>query len=582
MGDLDNTEERPAQEPDQPAPVVPPAAAPVFPPPQTPVVPAPIPGGPPPPPRQPPPLPAPPAPPAKKKSRLWLWIVIAIVAVLVIAAIVLVANLFGGGSEVPNLAGLSLSDATTTLDKAGLELGEVVYTTELPAGAKDGEVVGQLPPAGEQVDKGTKVDVIVARSAQTATVPNVVGMTSDEAAKSLSDAGFTAKPVSVESDADKGTVVDQSPKAGATAATGSEVTVMVSAGKQQTLVPNVVGKTEEDATSTLTAAGYKAQTKSEYNEKVEKGLVASQSPAGGTAADAGTTVTIVVSQGKNPNVTVPDVVGMTQDDATSALTAAGYKVKVQTSYDEKVEKGLVVSQSPAGGTAADAGTTVTILVSQGKNPTVTVPNVVGMTETDAGAALSDAGLEPVPSSSYSDTVPAGTVISQDPAAGKSVTAGSPVSYAVSQGPKPPDTATVPPVVGKTEDEATTALQQAGYKAAVSRAYSDSVAKDVVAAQAPQGGVVTQPGITVGLLVSDGQAPGPDFVVVPDLRAMTLDQATAALQALGLTVTSYEAFTDLQPDGQVFAQLPPPGYEVAPGVAVTVLVSKGPQPQVNPQ
>jgi hypothetical protein len=93
-----------------------------------------------------------PPPPAPKKSRLWLWIILGIVAVLVIAAIVLTGIVFGGGSEVPDLAGLSTAQATVVLEDAGLVLGRTVYTVELPEGTKEGEIVGQLPAAGTQVE----------------------------------------------------------------------------------------------------------------------------------------------------------------------------------------------------------------------------------------------------------------------------------------------------------------------------------------------------------------------------------------------------------------------------------------------
>lgn len=460
-----------------------------------------------------PPEAATPPPPAKDRSRRWLWIVLGVAAALVIAAIVLIAVRFGDGAEVPDLAGLSVPEATSVLEEVGLVFGKAVYTDGLPAGVDEGDIVGQLPPAGMQAEKGTKVDVIVAKGEQVATVPDVVGMSSDQAAQALGEIGLKAKSVEVEHDAQVGVVVDQSPQAGTKVAPGSEVTVMVSAGRADTLVP--------------------------------------------------------------------DVVGSTQDEATSVLTGAGYKVETKTGYDEDVEKGLVADQSPGGGTAAEPATTVSILVSAGRNPEVMVPAVVGLTEQNAAKLLEDAGLEPVSGPSFSDAVPVGVVISQDPDAGAAVAVGSAVSIAVSQGPKPAETATVPDVVGKSEPEATGLLVQAGYQVAVARVFSETVSKDAVGAQAPAPGNVTPPGITVALLVSDGPRPGLEFATVPDVRGMTLDEATAALDQAGLMVASSELYTQLAPKGQVFAQLPPAGYPVAPGSTVVVIVSKGPYVQVNP-
>ncbi len=451
--------------------------------------------------------------PAKNRSRRWLWVVLGIAAALVVAAIVLIGVRFGNSAEVPDLAGLSVPEATSALEEVGLVFGRAVYTDGLPTGVDEGDIVGQLPPAGTQAEKGTEVDVIVARGEQVATVPDVVGMSSDKAAQALGETGLKAKLVEVEHDAQVGVVVDQSPQAGTKVAPGSEVTVMVSAGRAETLVP--------------------------------------------------------------------DVVGSTQDKATSVLAEAGYTVETKTGYDEDVEKGLVADQSPGGGTSAEPGTTVSILVSAGGNPEVVVPAVVGLTEQNAAELLEDAGLEPVSSPSFSDAAPVGVVISQDPDAGAAVPVGSPVNIAVSQGPKPADTATVPEVVGKSEPEATDLLVQAGYQVAVTRVFSETVPKDVVGAQLPAPGIVTPPGITVALLVSDGPRPGLEFATVPDVRGMTLDEATAALDQAGLMVTSSELYTQLAPEGRVFAQLPPAGYPVAPGSTVLVIVSKGPYVQVNP-
>ncbi len=460
----------------------------------------------------PPAAPASSTPPPEKGSRLWLWILLGIVVVLVIVAIVLTVALKGGKAEVPSLAGLSLTEGVAELEAAQLRLGEVTYTSDVPAGTEQGQIVSQKPAAGEAVDEGTQVDVVVAGKAEVK-VPDVVGMTADEAARTLGAAGLQSESVQVENEAEPGTVVDQSPAAGTPVAPGSQVTVMVSTGVTQTLVPKVVGLTEADATATL--------------------------------------------------------------------EEAGYKVEKDTTYDDQVEAGIVVNQSPDAGTAAEPGAAVTITVSKGSNPTVTVPNVVGMTEAEAAKALSDAGYEPVSSGSFDNTVPAGDVISQDPQAGVAASVGSAVNIVISLGPKPAQTATVPDVVGQTEAEAVAALEQAGYQVVTATIYSDDVPKGVVGEQVPPAGSVTQPGITVGIVASAGPRPTVDFVLVPDVRGMTLDQATATLGDLGLKVTSAEFFTELAPKGQVFAQLPPAGYPVPPGATVIVVVSLGPYLQVNP-
>jgi len=121
-----------------------------------------------------PPVPSAPPSPAADRSRRWLWIILGIAAALVVAAIVLIGVRFGGGVEVPDLAGLSVPEATSVLEEVGLVFGRAVYTDGLPTGVDEGDIVGQLPPAGTRAEKGTKVDVIVARGEKVATVPDVV------------------------------------------------------------------------------------------------------------------------------------------------------------------------------------------------------------------------------------------------------------------------------------------------------------------------------------------------------------------------------------------------------------------------
>jgi len=128
-------------------------------------------------------------------------VLLGIVGALVIVVIVLLATMLGGKAVVPDLTGLSLTKGVAALDEAGLELGEVAYTSDIPAGIEEGQVVTQRPTAGEEVDQGTSVDVVVAGKAEV-TVPDVVGMTAEEAADALGAAGLEAKSIEVEHDAE--------------------------------------------------------------------------------------------------------------------------------------------------------------------------------------------------------------------------------------------------------------------------------------------------------------------------------------------------------------------------------------------
>ena len=179
--------------------------------------------------------------------------------------------------------------------------------------------------------------------------------------------------------------------------------------------------------------------------KSTEGTVLNQDPVGGSEVSAGTTINVIVagtenvdftdseSQSEQNNVPVPNVVGKLEKDASSTLSAAGFKVSKTYKYDDSVDAGKVVSQSPRGGNAQE-GSTVTIVISQGKKSS-TVPSVQGHSKKDAQAALQKAGLKVAVKEEYSDSVKAGQVISQSVASGKIVPADTTVTITVSKGPE---------------------------------------------------------------------------------------------------------------------------------------------------
>lgn len=127
-------------------------------------------------------------------------------------------------------------------------------------------------------------------------------------------------------------------------------------------VPSVIGLPEAEASAQLQAAGFTVTAQQAPDPNVAEGLVAGQNPAGGEAQE-GSAVTIIVSTGP-ADAEVPNVVGLSESEARTRLTGAGFAVTVQQASDAAIEAGDVISQNPSGGTAAP-GTTVTIVVSTG-------------------------------------------------------------------------------------------------------------------------------------------------------------------------------------------------------------------------
>jgi eukaryotic-like serine/threonine-protein kinase len=247
-------------------------------------------------------------PPAKKKRRVWLWILVGlIVAALIGLAIAWAAGAFKGSVTVPDVTGMSLQKATTTLENAGLKLGTVNY--QQGQGAQ-GTILSQSPGAGASVKDGSAVDVVAVGTSVKA-VPNVVGMSQSAASAAIVNAGFAVGTVSAvnSSSVPKGQVTDQAPAAGTQAPTGSQIALTVSAGPkpssspQPVAVPDVTGQTQAQATSTLQSAGFAVVVVKEPSDTVPSGSVIDQTPSAGVVAAPGTSVTMVVSTGPSPTPT---------------------------------------------------------------------------------------------------------------------------------------------------------------------------------------------------------------------------------------------------------------------------------------
>lgn len=204
---------------------------------------------------------------------------------------------------------------------------------------------------------------------QRVTVPDVVGMSVEKAQRTLESQGLKLGAQTPQtSDEPEDTVLSQDPEADTQLAEGEGVTVVVSAGKQQTQVPPLEGLTSLDAVRTaLRDAKLELGNVKQVESDQPAGYVLSQNPAAFSTVDVGTKVTIEVSTGV---VDVPSVVGFTQSAATSALSKAGMDVSVVTTSSDQAA-GIVISQDPPGGTQVKKGTTVTITVSTGGEPTPT-------------------------------------------------------------------------------------------------------------------------------------------------------------------------------------------------------------------
>jgi eukaryotic-like serine/threonine-protein kinase len=252
-------------------------------------------------------------------------------------------------------------------------------------------------------------------------VPRVVGKQLVEARALMERAGFEVQTERVQSAQPFDQVVDQDPNGGEEADQGSTVTLEVSGGPGDVLVPPVVRLSEVQAVRELHRAGLEVTTDPEFSDKVKKGFAIRTVPHEGASVTKGTRVRLLVSQGPE-QVTVPDVTGLSRESAEARLRDAHLAVAVEEQESDEPE-GDVISQSPTGGSKLTRDGTVTITVSKGR-PKVDVPDVMGMREARATATLSNAGLSPVRQErEVTDPTQDGVVIEQRPGAGTEVDKG---------------------------------------------------------------------------------------------------------------------------------------------------------------
>ena len=197
-------------------------------------------------------------------------------------------------------------------------------------------------------------------------------------------------------------------------------------------VPNLVGKTEDEAVESVKNSGIGIRyVGEEPSDEYEKGIICYQETEAGTEVAENSTINYKLSSG-SAMLNVPNVIGKTQGEAEAMLTEMGFAVNISKSYSYDYPAGQIMSQNPTANTQAKAGDTINLEVSMGvQYDGFTVPSVVGMAEADAKNAL--APLDVVVQSETSETAPAGQVTAQSLAEGVYVDKGTTITITVSTG-----------------------------------------------------------------------------------------------------------------------------------------------------
>ena len=307
-------------------------------------------------------------------GRRRLFIQIGIAAAALIALVLLVFAIFqlakpSGEVEteptvamvtIPDLQNFLQEDAESRLERDGLK---VEVETEMSDDVAEGRVIRTEPAAGEEVEEGTTVLLVVSAGPEQIEIPDVRGKTQQDAIDELEELGLRVTGFENDNDPDveKGRATKTNPAAGTEVTRDSEVVLYVSSGQVE--VPELRNKSAAEAQQELIKLGLLADVQQVETNEFEPGIVFEQNPLPGLV-DQGSVVTLKVAKAPT-TVAVPNVVGKTLSEATAALQGVGLKVQQTNASSDTVEAGKVISSNPSAGIQVAVGTTVTVTVSTG-------------------------------------------------------------------------------------------------------------------------------------------------------------------------------------------------------------------------
>ena len=393
-----------------------------------------------------------------------------------------------GAAPVPDLSGLSEAVAITTLENTGFIVGNITRVSS--AIVPFGEVFIQNPAAGSSFGVGTPVDITVSAGLL---LPDLSNFTQAEAETTLY--AFQLMPAITTANSDTvpvGSVISQSPAASSLVTPGDTITLTISEGRLVS-VPDLSGLTQTVAETILQNTGLTVGTILYTSSAQPVDTVVSQTPIAGTSLSEGNAVDLILSLADLGQVAMPDVVGLSEADATTAIQNANLFISNTTRISSVQPAGTVLSQSPDAGTLIDEQTGVSLTFSLGD--LVTAPDVTGLTQTNAEAAIIAAGLTVgVVQEQPGATIPAGVVLSQTPLAGTEVTTGAAINLVVSSSDAGGVDVIMPDLTGLTSAEAETVLQDAGLTLLfASSLITDVVPENTVAQQIPEAGTTLPAG-----------------------------------------------------------------------------------------
>jgi serine/threonine protein kinase/beta-lactam-binding protein with PASTA domain len=271
-------------------------------------------------------------------------------------------TLVGPGSRVvvPSIVGGTFDEAVNVISPLGLTA--VVVENRFDEEIPKSKIIESIPAGGGKVDAGGTVKLIVSKGPERYSVPMTTGLTPEAAQAALKKFPLLVGKINevFNSEIPKGFVISTSPASGASVKRDTTINLLVSKGIEQVALVSYLGKSGEQALNELTEAGFTVEAGYAFNETVPELAVISQNPPGGTTADKGSKVTILISKGPRNTVIPKTIITMEAKAAQQMLEALGLKVKVVAIGNNR--KKVVKKVSPAVNTSVKRGSLVTITV----------------------------------------------------------------------------------------------------------------------------------------------------------------------------------------------------------------------------
>jgi eukaryotic-like serine/threonine-protein kinase len=294
----------------------------------------------------------------RKRRRGWI-------AVLVVVVLALVAGIggwylgVGRFTTTPEIAGLTINEATDVTGDAGLDI-EVVseeYSETVPSGL----IISSDPDGGERIPDGDTVEVVVSKGKERYGVPDVRGESLERATEILIDANLVVGEVTEKHNGkyDEGTVAEMSIDPKSEVRPGTTIDLVISTGPVPIRIPDYTGQFAGRSIDALEEMGFQVESTKEYTEDVGPNRIMSQEPAG-VVGHKGDVITIVISGGPAA-VEIPNVFGWELRDARRVMDQVGFNVDIVRA-DNFMGLRRVSAQDPVGGETAPWGTTITLTI----------------------------------------------------------------------------------------------------------------------------------------------------------------------------------------------------------------------------